>query len=77
MSVNEEIDLVDGHKCFVDNLLDLRLVQVGSDHHFEDRGQLLTADEPVVVDVVDSARNDNLLYFFVPLKFFVRASKNT
>ena len=48
--------LVGEEDGLVDDLLELRVLQVGSHHHLEDLEQLAVGDESIVVDVVDPKR---------------------
>ena len=50
--------LVGEEDRLVDDLLQLRVLQVGAHHHLQDLEQLAVADVAVVVDVVDSEREE-------------------
>ena len=53
--------LVRLHDGLVDNLLQLRVLEVGPDHHLEHEEQLAVANIPVAVNVVDLEREPQLL----------------
>ena len=42
--------------CLIDDLLQLSVFQVGTNHHFQHLEELTVADVPVVVNVVDSGK---------------------
>ena len=48
--------LVGEENGLVDNLLELSVFQIGADHHFQHLEQLAVADEPVIVNIVNSKK---------------------
>ena len=50
--------------CLIDDLLQLSVFQVGTNHHFQHLEELTVADVPVVVNVVDSGKFQKIDYIF-------------
>ena len=55
--------LVGEQNGLVDDLLQLRVLQIIADHHLQNGEQLGVRDEPVVIHIVNSERNCFLCWF--------------
>ena len=58
--------LISLNDCSVNQLLELNVVKVGADHHFEDLEEFTIADIVIIVNVVDLESKSELLLLSRP-----------
>ena len=64
--------------CLIDDLLQLSVFQVRTNHHFQHLEELTVADVPIIVNIVDSEtiKKIGLKYRFIQLKLNISSQNN-